>query len=278
MSNPFNHSEISFLFQDASETAAGGGMMAMIEGQWRPIGDMFLAEFSWSQSELSSTLRELLNILWCIRAIAHHVKPRLVFICDNWQSCRAILRGSRILAIQRLAEEIFFWCLQQNKTCWPIWVPRTHALIMEADRRSRLRIPHDDRSPAYLVKAANNLARRIWGVDISFDQAASHKSAIVINGRQLPFNAICFQPRASGIDMFRCHQSWIGNVNYVFPPAPIAGRLLTFLPSTKARTIVALPAPIDNAWWSFAVQPNAQGLLVRLEVGSFVLLAFDFSR
>ena len=220
----FNHDKVSFLFQDASESATGGGMMAMINGQLQPVGDMFLAEFSAAQAQLSSTLRELLGILWCIRATARHTKPRLVFICDNWQTCRAILRGSRIPAIQAVAEDIFFWGLRHNVICWPIWVPRTHALIREADRRSRLHIPHDERSPCYVVCAANKLARRLWGRNISFDQAASHKSAITINGRQLPFNAVCFQPGAAGIDMFRCLQSWRHNINFVHPPAPIVGR------------------------------------------------------
>ena len=273
----FNHSDVSFLFQDASATASGGGMLSMRDGRLQPYGDLFLAEFSLTQAELSSTLRELLGILWCIRATSDHTKHRLVFFCDNWQSCRAILRGSRVPAIQAVAEEIFFWCLTHNKTCWPIWIPRTHALIQEADRRSRLKIPHDERSPTAVVLKANELARRFWGRDISFDQAASHRSAIIINGKQLPFNAVCFQPGASGIDMFRCPRSWVNNINYMFPPAPIAGRLITFLPSSKARSIVALPRPIANEWWSFAVQPHATGLRMSEVVGSFQLFVFDFS-
>ena len=273
----FNHQNVSFLFQDASATASGGGMLRMHRGYLQPYGDLVLAEFSMSQAELSITLRELLGILWCIRATANHTKYRLVFICDNWQTCRAILRGSRIPAIQAVAEEIFFWCLANNKACWPIWVPRTHALIREADRRSRLKIPHDERSLVVVVRRANSLARRIWGRDISFDQAASHRSAIAINGKRLPFNAVCFQPGASGIDMFSCPNSWIDNINYVFPPAPIAGRLITFLPSSKARVIVALPLPIANEWWSFAIQPKAAGLRASETVGSFKIFAFDFS-
>ena len=110
----FNHSDVSFLFQDASATASSGGMLSMRDNRLQPYGDLFLAEFSLTQAELSSTLRELLGILWCIRATSDHMNHRLVFICDNWQSCRAILRGSRVPAV---AEKIFFWCLTHNKTC-----------------------------------------------------------------------------------------------------------------------------------------------------------------
>lgn len=266
------------MFQDASNTASGGGIMSVIDGVLRPVQGLFLAEFSRAQMVFSSTLRELLGILWCIRATAACTRHRLVFICDNWQSCRAILRGSRIPSIQRVAEEIFLWCLRHNRVCWPIWVPRTHELIQEADRRSRLFIPHDDRSPLEVVKEANDIAVRLWGCGLSFDQAASHKSAIRVEGRVLPFNAFCFQPNASGIDMFRCPQSWENNINYVFPPAPMTGRLMTFLPSTRARSVVALPLPIENAWWSYTIQPHSPGLLYTCRVAGFKLFAFDFRR
>ena len=214
----FNHHAVSFLFQDASNTASGGGILRMANGSLVPSRELFLAMFSESQSQYSSTLRDLLGILWCIRCTCDETKSRIVFICDNWQSCWAILRGSKVPEIQGVAECIFFWCLDNNKICWPIWVPRTHLLIQEADRRSRLHIPHDDRSPQEVVSAANALALRLWGKELSFDQAASHRSAISIRGRALPFNAVCMQPGAAGIDMFRCLQSWSENINYVFFP------------------------------------------------------------
>ena len=251
--------------------------MHMRNGVLVPSDELFLAEFSRSQQLFSSTLRELLGILWCLMATNGRTKPRIVFICDNWQTCRAILRGSKIQAIQNVAERIFFWCLMHNKSCWPIWVPRTHRLIKEADRRSRLRIPHDESSPPALVSYADKLALRLWGRGLSFDQAASHKSVIKPHGRALPFNAVCFQPNAEGIDMFRCLDSWAHNINYVFPPAPMTGRLITFLPSTAARTIVVLPLPVKSAWWSYAVLPGAKGLIHRSQAHGFAVLAFDFS-
>ena len=273
----YNLDNVSFLFQDASAYAAGGGAMHVVNGVLVPTGRIFLAEFLAWQKLLSSTLRELYGILWCVRATAGSTKYRIVFICDNWQSCRAILRGSRVPEIQQVAEQIFRWCLRNNKVCWPIWVPRTNALIQEADRRSRLRIPHDERSPQRVVDAADALARELWGTGLSFDQAASHRSAVRVAGRRLPFNAMCFQPQAAGVDMFRCKHSWIANVNYVFPPTPMIGRLITFLPSTRAKAIVALRAPVVNEWWSYAVQPHSPGLLATRGVGGFRLFAFDFS-
>lgn len=273
----FDPNEVSFLFQDASGFASGGGIMELVNGALAPGNRLFLAEFSEEQRLLSSTLRELLGILWCLVSTAGHTKPRVVFICDNWQSCRAILRGSRVPAIQAVAERIFLWCLHNNKVCWPIWVPRTHRLIQEADRRSRLLIPHDYRSPGAVVALANAMARRLWGGNLSFDQAASHRSAIWVQGRQLPFNSVCFQPGAVGVDMFRCIDSWRTEINYVFPPRPILGRLLTFLPTTKARAIVTVRLPVPNAWWSFAVAAGAPGLIGRGGRDGFALFAYDFT-
>ena len=273
----FNAPSMSFLFQDASATASGGGFMQMVDGVLQPGEDLFLAEFSAEQAEWSSTLRELLGMLWCLRATGRLSKQRIVFICDNWQSCRAILRGSRVQQIQRVAELIFTWCLENGRVCWPIWVPRTHRLITEADRRSRLFIPHDDRSPPQLVKAANEWSVSLWRACLSFDQAASHMSAIVVGGRTLPFNAFCFQPGAAGIDMFLCLASWRGNVNYVFPPEPMVGRLFTFLPSTLARSIVVVKEPVHHSWWSYAIQRGAAGLVGRKSLFGFAMFAFDFT-
>ena len=147
---------------------------------------------------------------------------------------------------------------------------------MEADRSSRLFIPFDERSPLPIVACADRLAMRLWNRGLSFDQAASHRTAIWVRGSRLPFNAFCFQPGAAGVDMFLCLQSWAGNVNYVFPPPPMLGRLLTFLPSTLARSVVVTRLPIPNGWWSYTLLPGAPGLVCRRDTHGFAVIAFDF--
>jgi hypothetical protein len=273
----FNSATVSFLAQDASATAAGGGLISLRNGELRMEDQLFLAVFDKDLADKSSTLRELWGILWCIQSTARSTKAKLVFLCDNWQSCRAILRGSRVPEIQHVAELVFFWCMKHGKLCWPIWVPRTHRLIKEADRRSRLFIPHDVRAPLQVIACADKLARRLWGTGLSFDQAASHRTAIWVRGHRLRFNAVCYQPGADGVDMFSRIQSWAGQVNYVFPPAPMVGRLITFLPSTRARSIVVIPLPVPHAWWSFAVQSGARGLVDRAEICGFAVFAFDIT-
>ena len=273
----FNNEDVSFLAQDASETASGGGILLPSRGELWFQRELFLAEFDDDMVGASSTLRELMGIVWCIRATALVTQTKLVFMCDNRSACQAILRGSAVPAIQRVAEEIFLWCLHHDKVCWPVWVPRNHRIIQEADRRSRYSIPHDVRSPQHVVNAANRLAWEAWGEPISFDQAASHLTAVKVNGQQLPFNAFCMQPGASGVDMFRQWESWTNNISYVYPPKPMTGRLITFLPTTRARAVVVIPEPIPAAWWSFAVQPEADGVVISVRCGNFIVVLFDFS-
>ena len=56
---------------------------------------------------------------------------------------QAIKYGSRIPEIQQIAQDIFIWCMRNGKLYWPVWLPIAHLNIKEADRRSRLSIPHD---------------------------------------------------------------------------------------------------------------------------------------
>ena len=185
--------------------------------------------------------------------------------------------GSRIEVIQCVAEEIFLWCMNNQKICWTVWLPRTNPIIKIADARSRLSIPHDQRSPQALVNACNRLALRIWGLPLTFDQAASHLSTITVNGSPLPFNSFYLQPRCSGVDMFTQWESWARNINYVYPPRPLVGRLLSFLHKTKSRSIVVMPTEHTHGWWAHTLQRGAPGLVASFTLRHFSAFAFNFT-
>ena len=273
----FNPNAVSFACQDASETASGGGLLRVRGHELVHSDEIYLAEFDEDGCKASSTWREIQGIQWCLRSMVRVTRQRIVFLCDNFSSCQAILRGSSIPRIQGVAESAFSWSIRHGVAVWPVWLPRSDPCIQEADRRSRLNIPHDYGSPTYLVRAANRLAAHLWDEQLSFDQAASHRTAIRINGAQLPFNAVCMQPGAAGVDMFRQWQSWVDNVNYVYPPKPMLGRLVTFVQHTKARVIVAFRAPAPSSWWTHAIQPTAPGLIISIQIGEFIVVAYDFS-
>lgn len=270
--------QVTMLFQDASEYASGGGIWPTTNNPRDRISMRYLYEFSRREAMQSSTFREITGILKCLMSMNPLINKRVLFACDNWSSVSAVKFGSRNWLIQSVSERIFAWCLRWNIVVWPVWLPRSHEVIQYADSLSRTTIPHDQRSPPQLWRYANELAIRLWHAPISFDQAASHMSRIRIDGRPLPFNAFCHQPGAQGVDMFHQLQSWRENVNFVYPPAPMLGRLVTFLPVTEARTILAFPAPLPQAWWSFATQPGARGVAFSGEAHGFAVIAFDFRR
>ena len=268
---------VTLLCQDASATASGGGIITPHDNklQFRPE-PLYISRFYPDEEEESSTYREILGIWRCLLSIGHLAKARIIFACDNYQTVLAVKFGSRNPKIQQIAQWIFQWCILHGKICWPIWIPRDHRVVKEADRRSRLSIPHDDRSPVEVVVAANEMAIQVWGLPLSFDQAASHHSTVKVQGSPLPFNSFCWQPGCSGVDMFVNWSSWASNINYIYPPKPMAGRLVTFLPSTKARSIVVLPLPTPTAWWSYAILPSAYGVVAQQKCGGFLITAFDF--
>ena len=56
------------------------------------------------------------------------------------------------------------------------------------------------------------------------------------------------------------------------------GRTASFLPTTKARSILVFEQPMPVSWWSFAIQPGAPGLVAYTKKHGFFILAFDFSK
>ena len=78
--------------------------------------------------------------------------------------------------------------------------------------------------------------------------------------------------------MFLQAGSWRHHINYVYPPTPVLGRLVTFLPMTQARTIVVCALPMPPAWWSYAIAPGADGVVAFTEKDGFRITALDFVR
>ena len=151
--------EMSIMCQDASVSASGGGQLRRHQHELLPPRRSFLYMFSPTERKFSSTLREILGVLRCLMATEKSTKSRIIFaFFDNMQSVQAIKFGSRIPEIQEVACDIFMWCLKNGKVCWPVWLPRTHAVIKDSDCRSRMTIPFDQRSPTPVVQRADSMA------------------------------------------------------------------------------------------------------------------------
>ena len=283
----FDLSGISFLASDASETACGGGhVLAGGGGGDGPGGfrlDPSAAFFSPLARRLldtASAIREAVAILWMLRALERSLLRRVVVFCDSLTTCRAIVRGSRSVQLHAVVRDIFIWCLRRRVVLFPCWVPRTSRLIDAADQRSRWIDTYDDRSPPEVFWTANELSLRVWGDELSFDRQASHLNVMPPgSSRSLPFNALWQQPGCQGVDMFaQPRESWQRHLNFIHPARPTTGRVLSFLPFVGARAIVVFPAGLDTgSWWANWARSGGPGVLVRITVESFVILAVDHS-
>jgi len=279
----FKHKHIAFLASDASETACGGGLLHGAAGSFSfdPRG----AFFSPLTPELlgeSSGLREITSIAWMLEALTHALPRRVVVFTDSQVACAAISRGSKVDPIQDAARRIFVWSLRHGVCVFPCWAPRASPVIEMADARSRWRDTYDSPTPKEVFLAADAMAVRLWGANLSFDRQASHTNAMPPQGwgPRLPYNALWNQPGCAGVDMFlQPLASWREHVNFIHPAMPTIGRVLTFLPATQSRAVVVFPERLADAaaWWSNLARVGAPGVLrVRRHLG-FLVLALDHS-
>ena len=75
------------------------------------------------------------------------------------------------------------------------------------------------------------------------------------------------------------HRSWLAHINFVHPATPTLGRLLSFLPHTRARTIVVFPSALARGqWWTNMIRLGAPGVRFVRRIHGFVVVAFDHTR
>lgn len=284
---------ITWLAQDASGTASGGGRISPSSNGFKFSRDVYFASFDAFQRSLSSTVRELLGTFWLLQGFERQLVPvqlpdrlrnrraapgRIIIACDNMNTVEAIKLGSPTKPVQEIAAAIFAWSISVGVVVWPIWIPRESEIIAEADKRSRWTDRHAERSPVSVFNEANAIAIRLWRRPISFDRAASHGNAMPPDPSlpPLPFNSRHFTPGTSGVDMF-LQTNWRQHINYVFPPSPVVGRLLGFLPSTRSRSIVIFREPVASTWWTPMTSPNAAGVVGSYRKNGFRIVAIDHS-
>ena len=272
---------LGFLASDASDTACGGGLVRPSAGgfSFEP-GMEFFSPLAPRFLRSASAVREAVAILWMLRALAHRLPGKIVVFCDSQSACEAIKRGSRSPELQAVVRDIFMWALHAGKIVFPCWVPRSSALIEEADRRSRWADVYGQLTPPEVFWTANELAVQLWGSPISFDRQASHINVMPPGPRvKLPFNARWHQPGCADVDMFlQPRSSWAAHVNFIHPAAPTTGRVFTFLPFTRARIVVAVPTALTvGRWWSSWAQRGGPGVVERLTVQDFTVVAVDHS-
>ena len=230
----------------------------------------------------SSGARELAAILYMLRSIPGPVPARIVVFTDSAVARDTIRRGSKNALLQSFARRIFEWCIQHSAVLAVCWVPRSAPILKEADARSRWRDVHDQRTPTNVVAAADRLATQLWSRPLSFDRMATNLNAVVSPSTRvrLPFNSRWLQPGSSGVNVFvQPPSEWAQHINFLHPPTPMIGRVLSFLPATRSRSIVVFPETVGRGhWWSPWTQLGQHGVVATSVTCGFVLLAVDHRR
>ncbi len=128
---------------DASDFGWGGHTMQGVIEYAREY-------FSEEECGTSSTYRELLGVLRCLRAMLHVCAGKfVVFQVDARNLLGIVNRGSPRLNINELARDLFWLCGERDITIEVEWVPREEIAL--ADELSKLLIPND-----WMVGRANS--------------------------------------------------------------------------------------------------------------------------
>ena len=270
----------SVLFSDASDT--GTGAVALVTGReaasssliaallaagppgltretvvrFAADGLRFFAALPADLLDASSTLRELYGVLVFLVAVGHILTGgHHRFIMDN-MGCVFILGGlvpasvtggrewgesvsggSRVRELQRLAVRILDIQAAHGFSLLFEWRPRE--LNVLADYLSHM---SEKRHHHYrLRRALFEELDEAWGPH-SVDRFAS------ADNRQLPrFCSHFFHPDAEWTDAFSI--GWGEENNWVFPPAPLVGRAIRRLRSSRAVGTVIAPDGPWASWW-----------------------------
>ena len=98
--------------------------------------------FSEAESVESSTYRELLGVLRCLKSLLHLCAGKfVVFQVDAKNLLGIVNRGSPRLKLNELARDLFWFCLEKRIVILVEWVPREENSL--ADELSKLIISHD---------------------------------------------------------------------------------------------------------------------------------------
>ncbi len=120
---------------DASDFGWGGHTM-------QGVIDYAHEYFSEEECGTSSTYRELLGVLRCLRAMLHVCAEKFVVLQADAQNLLGIVnRGSQRLNVNELVRELFCLCVERDITNKVEWMPREENAM--ADELSKLLIPSD---------------------------------------------------------------------------------------------------------------------------------------
>lgn len=185
----------------------------------------------------SSTYRELLGVFRALQALVHKCRNSLT-VCqvDNLNLLSIVNRGSRVLPLNTLARDLFWFCAANGINLRVEWVPREDNEL--ADAASRLTVPDDYQlNPRYF----RWLDER-WGphtCDLFASSSSTHCPR---------FYSLHYCPGTAGINAFA--YSWNQDNAWAHPPVRIIGRVWRTLAATLvAAATLVVPLWYSAPWW-----------------------------
>ena len=201
--------------------------------------------FTTLESQKSSTWRELTAISFGIESLKIFlIGKSVLWKTDNFACSIIVKSGSSKEHLQKIAEDIFNCCKQNNISLKIEWVPRE--TISLADKISRMNDSDDWRTTIAFFNEINML----WG-PFTIDRFANNENT------KLPlFNSKFFCPHSDGVDAFSF--SWEHENNYIVPPINVIPKVLKHMKSCLAKGVLIAPYWPSAAFWPCLTDTNSQ--------------------
>ena len=224
------------MFTDASESGYGGFTVDR-------LGQMICAgKFTPHESHLSSTYRELLAVKLVLQSYGAILTNQAIQInIDNFNATRILTIGSSKPHLQRLAIEIFNYCLSYNIKLIPEWTPRE--LNRCADYYSKIK----DTDSWGIDRETFEFINSQYG-DFTVDRFADDRN------KKLPtFNSRYYCPGTSHVNTFTAN--WSGENNWLSPPISLIGSAIRHLKLCKGVGTLLVPVWESSYYWPI-IFPN----------------------
>ncbi len=191
-----------------------------------------VAHRMWTEQERekSSAYRELSALLHGLQSFVEDLSGRSVqWGTDSQNVVKITDIGSMKADLQRLAINIYAFCIQNNIRLHVTWFPRNNSDIVVADQLSRI-VDYDDWK---ISKQCFEYFSHLHG-PFTFDRFAD------CSNTHCPlFNSRFYSPGCMAVDAF-C-QDWSGYNNWVVPPVCLAGRCIVHFKTCRAKGMLVVP-------------------------------------
>ena len=215
-------------FSDASSTGCGTILSL----------DNMICHKNWSSDERlkSSTWRELTAVHLGLDSFKKFISCKSYYwFSDNQSAVHIIENGSKKLALQAIAIDIFGTCLLCNISLIPRWIPRDKN--QTADVISKL-IDYDD---WFVANEVFYLLDSLWG-PYTVNRFADEQ-----NTKLKRFNSLFWSPNCEAVDAFS--QNWQGENNWIVPPVFLISSAIKHLLTCRARGTLVAPAWPSVPFW-----------------------------